>query len=131
MSFIATLFISIVPICYVALKLGGSPIIVFQIQLFLYIVAHFMRIVIVSKQIYFSKKEYFVKVITPVMSTATPTFILCYLFSFLFSDTIVAVLGYGIFCFVLIAIIIMTFGITRNERRTIINLIRKRLYKND
>ena len=89
MSVIAVFFLMVIPIGYLIFKLGYSPVALFQIQLGFYVVAHFMRIIIVSRQIKFSKLSYLKKVIYPIVIVSIPTFIVGWLLEKLFDDSFI------------------------------------------
>lgn len=84
MLYIAALFWLIIPLGYIFLKLGGSPIVIFQIQLCLYIGAHLLRIYIVCKQIKLSINRYIIDVLVPVLKVLLISFVVSHLISYLF-----------------------------------------------
>ncbi len=65
-SVVGGLMLLILPIAYVALKLGGNPEIVFIVHLLIAIVALISRVVIVGRMVSFSFASYARKVLLPV-----------------------------------------------------------------
>lgn len=129
MSVIAVFFWMIIPLGYIVLKLGYSPISLFQVQLLLYIVAQFMRVIIVSKQIGFSKMYYLKKVIYPILFVSIITFPISFLISLLFSNSFVGVLSFSIACVGLSIGIIMGIGVSKHERIVILNFVKHKILK--
>lgn len=67
-SVVGGLLLLILPIAYIALKLGGNPEIVFIVHLIISIVALICRIVIVGRMVSFSFVQYANKVLLPTIS---------------------------------------------------------------
>ena len=127
MLIIATLFCCVIPISYFFLKNGASPIAVFRIQLVLYIVAHCLRIWIVSSQVKFSKINYLKEVLIPVAGVAVLLFILNYFIEKLFCNTIIFTIVYcGLSCLISVGIIFFV-GLSKDERIGIVEFIKSKL----
>lgn len=127
MSVVATLFCCIIPLGYWALYLGYPPIVIFQIQLLLYIVAHILRIIIVSRQINFSLKNYWVNVLLPIMIVGLVSFLMGYILSCLFDNSFIEILIYSIASIILTIIGVFVMGVSKSEREKIINFINKKI----
>lgn len=126
MSVIATFFIMIIPICYIALYLGYNPVIVFKIQMLMYLVAHVLRLFIVSSQVGFSKKEYLIHVVKPIMVVSILSTIATIAFIVTVPDiAIIRVLTIPV-SWIFIIVCVVLFGITRNELKSIIKYILKK-----
>lgn len=67
-SVVGGLMLLILPIAYVALKLGGNPEVVFIVHLLIAVVALISRVVIVGRMVAFSFVSYVRKVFLPVVS---------------------------------------------------------------
>lgn len=65
-SVLGTLLLTIVPISYVVLKLGGSPSSVFIVHLFVCCLAFVVRLFLTRKLIYFSIRTYFKNVLARI-----------------------------------------------------------------
>lgn len=70
-SVVGGLLLLILPIAYIALKLGGNPEIVFIVHLIVSMVALVCRIVIVSRMVSFSLVQYAHEVLLPTISVFT------------------------------------------------------------
>ncbi|MCQ2960128.1 MAG: lipopolysaccharide biosynthesis protein [Bacteroidales bacterium] len=116
MLIIATLFCCIIPIGYVALSMGASPVAIFQIQLGLYVVAHVLRILIVSEQIHFSKMRYLKQVLLPVFYVCVLSFFLSYCIELLFLNTIFWTIVFCIASCFLTGLIVVCLGLSQEER---------------
>lgn len=128
MLYIAILFWLIIPVGYIMLKLGGNPIIIFQIQLSLYILAHIIRIYIVCHQIKLSIKTYLLDVIIPIIKVTPIAFIIGYILSTPFGNNFLSLAIYAIVCIFIIIGIIYTLGIKTEEKETIINYLRMKFH---
>lgn len=127
MLYIALLFWLIIPLGYIMLKLGGNPIIIFQIQLVLYILAHIMRIYIVCHQIKLPIKIYISNVLIPIIKIALFTSILGYTLSHCFDNNFLSLLTYATTCFIATIGIIYIWGLKLEEKKTIINFLKNKL----
>lgn len=65
-----SILLLIVPVSYIALKLGGSPDIVFYIQLVFFILAHFVRLLVCKKLIRLNLNSYFHDVVVNPLGVA-------------------------------------------------------------
>lgn len=126
MLYIAILFWLIIPLGYIMLKLGGNPIIIFQIQLALYILAHIMRIYIVCHQIKLPIKIYISNVLIPIIKIALFTSILGYTLSHYFDNSFLSLLTYATTCFIATIGIIYIWGLKLEEKKTIINFLKNK-----
>lgn len=126
MLYIAILFWLIIPLGYIMLKLGGNPIIIFQIQLALYILAHIMRIYIVCHQIKLPIKIYISNVLIPIIKIALFTSILGYTLSHCFDNNFLSLLTYATTCFFATIGIIYIWGLKLEEKKTIINFLKNK-----
>lgn len=127
MSVIATFFVMVIPITYVALRLGGAPLIVFEIQLAMYIVAHLMRIVIVGKQLGFSVTNYIYGVLLRVIVVLFLSLFAMYAVDLVFPDGFLYNVFFVALSIVFTAGICTVFGITHGEQKMIISFLRKKL----
>lgn len=126
MLIIATLFCCVIPISYIALRFGASPVSVFQIQLTLYVVAHILRIWIVSEQIQFSVKQYLIQVIKPIIFVSSLAFSINYVLELLFLDTIISSIVYCIISCCISVVISLFVGLSKDERRGIMNFVKSK-----
>lgn len=123
---VSSVIILIIPIAYIAARLGCEPHIILILSILITILAHISRLLIIRKQVNFSIKEYIIKVFLP---TWTVFFILismsCLLQSFT-SDSIAFVI-IRIFSLVLLSCILIFFlGLNKSEKHLLISLFNKK-----
>ncbi len=129
MSVLATFFWSVILWVYVALKLGGEPVVVFQILVVLYLIAHCIRIRIASKQLGFSVLLYIQQVLLPILSVTAVVLLLTYGLKTLWNSVTVGSLGFILMDGVLIVTACWLLGFTKSEKATIITVVYKKLNK--
>lgn len=127
MSIIATFFVMVIPITYVALKLGGNPVIVFEIQLAMYIVAHIMRIIIVHRQLRFGIINYASNVLIPVMKVLVLSLITMYCMDLFLPNKCWGNIVFILLSILLTASICVVFGINRDEKKMIMFYFRGKI----
>lgn len=66
-SAVGSMLLTILPIAYVTLRLGGNPESVFIVNLFVAMVAQIMRVYLVSKMVGFSLRDYTKRLILPIL----------------------------------------------------------------
>ena len=131
MSIIATFFIMIIPICYTVLKLGAPPVAVFQIQLLMYVLAHVLRVIIVKKQLGFSVYDYIRDVLIKVLSVSILSFAIAEIINHFIPDSMVYNIIYLALIITVNVSIIWTIGITAQERKYVVNIIKKKISKSN
>lgn len=120
MTVIAVFFWLVIPLCYIALKCGYSPVSVFQIQLILFVIAHFLRVQIVGNQIGFLKKDYIKKVLLPVLYVSVFSLGTSVIISFFWQTrNVFQTLSYLLIVFIINIISIWYLGMTKNERKIV------------
>ena len=124
MSTIAVFFIMIVPICYLALYLGCSPISVFQIQLVMYIIAHIMRVFIVGNQIHFNKIKYAKVVICPIIYVSSISFVVAICIDWLIQDSFSLNVFTLSTIFIITVMIIGILGFTSEEKAALLDFVK-------
>lgn len=110
------ILLTIVPIAYITLKLGGQPQSVFYVYLVVSCVALAGRLIILRQQINMSIENYVVQVLLRIAVVFAVSYPLCLMISNYLSLNF---LGLIIFCVITTAIIgtaILAFGMTSNER---------------
>lgn len=124
------LILLVVPLVYVAFKLGGSPEFAFAIHFLIFLVAQFARLIILRSLIHLSLRFYFKKVVVPVLATLMASLILPLIVEVVVKD------GLGRLCVIIISSVIGTvlsiyvFGLRKREREFIsqrlINFLQKK-----
>lgn len=123
-SVVGGILISIVPIAYIVLKLGGSPYSVFFVHIIVGLIAYIARLLIVKSLIKLSIREYVANMIIPCMFVLLP--------STLFAVLVKQLMPEGIlFTFINIAIIVIVtaiisflLGLSKHERNFILNKVK-------
>ena len=127
MSVIAIFFWSIIPLGYMALYLGGSPTSIFAIQLALFIIAHYMRIRIVGKQLEFSIQEYWHRVLNSICCiTFISTFISLLLRKYM-ENGLITNLVYLFIIEMFLLTCIWFIGLQKDEKNAIVTFIKLKL----
>ncbi len=127
MIVLPAIFVSVIPISYLFLLQGFSPLVVFQIQLGLYIIAHFVRVRMVSKQLNFSKSKYCRSVILPIAEVTLVSVCVSYLLKYLTSDsTLENIVLLCVIC-ILNVVSILFVGLTKDERVGLLDVVRKKI----
>ena len=127
MSIVATFFVMVIPISYIALRLGGSPLIVYEILLAMYIVGHFMEVVIVGGQLGFNIIKYLRRVLSPIIVVLVLSVGIMYGVKAFFPDAFLYNVFFILLSEMLIISICVIFGMTHNERKMMKSFIRKKL----
>ena len=124
-----SIFLLNIPVSYVFLKLDYSPNSVFQIGLFMEIIALICRLLIVKTLVPFDVKKYFRYVIFKTFIVFCLVMVPIYIIHSHFSPTIHR-LFFTVICSVLYSLIIIFFvGLSSNERILVLNKIKKFIKK--
>lgn len=113
----------IVPIAYIILKLGGNPTSVFIVHLIVAILAQLFRIGIISRQIQMPLNKYFERVVYRIIFVCIAAAIPAYLLFSFMPDTIIYHLTVIFVTFLITFIVIITVGLTKNERMTVLSKV--------
>ena len=126
-SLIGGILLSIVPLAYVNLKLGGSPTSVYIVHLVVCIVAFYIRLWVVKPMIQLSLRQYFNNVILRCMVILIISLPICLLAKYVLSKSILSSI---LVCLCSVLIIIVTsylLGMSSGERSFINNKVRTML----
>lgn len=127
-SVVGGILISIVPIAYIVLKLGGNPYSVFFVHIVIGLIAYIARLLIVKDLIKLSIRKYFVNVIIPCALVLLPSALFAILIKQLMPDGILYTFINITIIVVVTAIISFLLGLSKHERDFILSkvkLIRK------
>lgn len=124
---IATFFCCIIPIGYIVLYTTNDPVAIFIVQLMMYIIAHIIRVKIVSAQLKFSILSYVKYTIYPSILTLIIAFSLCYIYTYIFPDNLLGVLFLGLSCVLTTLIVIFYVGLENNEKKILKDIIYKKI----
>lgn len=115
-SIIGGLLLSIVPIAYIVLKVGGNPLSVYIVHLSICIVAFLARLLIIRPMIRLSLRHYFTSVILPCVLVAFLSFLFSSLINYVMPDGIAGALVVCSLSAVSVAIIGYFVGLSKGER---------------
>ena len=104
-----------------------SLIVIFQIQLCLYIGAHLLRIYIVCKQIRLSINRYIIDVLVPMLKVLFISFVVSHLISYLFSQSFLSLFVYAMTSIVMTIGIVFLFGLKGEEKMFVVNCIENKI----
>lgn len=123
------LLLSIFPLAYIVLKLGGDPLSVYVVHLAVYIVAFIARLFIIRPLINLSIRQFFVSVILPCAIVTGMSYGISYLIKGLMPSSILASLTTCMICVLVVCIVAYVIGLTTRERNFVnekaISIIRK------
>ena len=115
-SLIGGILLSIVPIAYVVLKLGGSPESVYVVHLVICIIAFLTRLWVIKPMIRLSMRQYFYQVVLPCFGVMAVSVLLSMLVKNLLPvgifSTVIVCLSSALF----VLILTYTIGLTNSER---------------
>lgn len=115
-SLIGGILLSIVPIGYVVLKLGGSPESVYIVHLVICIIAFLTRLWVVKPMIKLPIRQYFANVILPCLVVMVTSVCLSALIKYVMHTGVVSTIIVCISSALLVMILTYFIGLTNNER---------------
>lgn len=115
-SVIGGILLSIVPIAYIVLKLGGTPASVYIVHLCICIIAFIARLLIVRPLINISIRDYFISVITPCLFVSISSFVVSYLIHQTLPEGLSYTFIMCIACVIIVAAFSYGLGLTNIER---------------
>ena len=118
---IGGILLTIVPIAYISLYVGGAPISVFYVQLIIFIVAFVVRLIFVATMIGLSISRYLREAIVPCLIIVLFSVIPMYLLQEILPENFITSLMIMCISFVLVLILSYCIGLTKGERFFIIN----------
>lgn len=113
------LLLTILPLSYVALRLGAPVESVFLVQMCVAMVSQFVRVMMVRKDIGLSMREYIKRVIIRLLSVTVISFIPPFLIYKLLPDTIWMMIVVILCSCISVAVFVMLIGVTPSERQFI------------
>lgn len=118
-SLIGGILLSIVPIAYVVLKLGGSPVSVYVVHLVICIIAFLTRLWVVKSMIKMSMRQYFSSVILRCAFVLIVSVPLCLLVKHLFLVGILSTIIVCTVCILVVSSMSYMLGLDKGERQFI------------
>jgi O-antigen/teichoic acid export membrane protein len=126
-SILGSLLLLIIPISYVALKLGFSPESVFLIHLFIAIIGQAVRILLIRPMIDLSLKDYLEKVIFKSALVFILSPILPYCLYLLVSNPIARLICVSVATILSVGLLSFFIAMDRNEKLLVSNLVRSKI----
>lgn len=120
---VETLQILVLPISYIVLHIYPIPELVFAIDLFIVVIAQFVRLKIVSQMVSLSISEYTKKVYFRIVLVSISSFVLPYLMSMLLPDNFINTIIICIVCVLSVALTIYLLGLENNEKQIVLDKI--------
>lgn len=115
----------IVPISYIALKLGGQPEVVFFVHFLIVIIAQIARLIMIRPMIHLSLRKYFMEVIMKIAIVVFISILLPVGFYFLFpQNTMCSFCLVCIICCISVLISVYFLGLYKSERYIITNKLK-------
>ena len=118
-----TITLTLLPICWVVLSFGGQAYMVFVIHIIIEVVSAIFRLLIISNKVNFSVKEFVVDVCLRVSLVGVVSFVVVGTFYQLVSDNLLSVLFIFILSLVVVPLISLYIGMTKDERSFIFDLV--------
>ena len=115
-SLIGGILLSIVPIAYVVLKIGGSPASVYVVHLVICIMAFLTRLWVIKPMIRLSMRKYFSSVILRCMIILVVSLPLCLLFKYVLPIGILSTIMVSLFCVLTVLATSYLWGLSSGER---------------
>ncbi len=116
-SLVGGILLSIVPIAYIVLKLGGSPESVYIVHLVICIFAFIVRLLVVRPMIRMSIRKYLISVFVPCVGVIVVSLPLCLFLKGLLPTRTIGILSVCIISCILAAISSYAIGLTVTERQ--------------
>ncbi len=116
-SLVGGILLTIVPIAYIALKLGGTPESVYIVYCSISIIAFIARLIVVKPLIHLSISSYVIFVILPCLLVMAVSLPLCAFIKYLFPDDILFTIMFCIIDVLVVFISSYFLGLTSGERQ--------------
>ena len=113
---VGAILLLIVPVAYVALKLGGEPYTVFLVHLFIGLCAFVARLLIVRNLINMSVREYLIKALLPCLWIALPAVALSIMIKTFLPDGLLWAIVIAALSALFVLVLSYCLGLTRTER---------------
>ena len=120
------LMLTILPISYISLRLGYPPYSVFLVHLIIEILVQNVRVLIVGKELNFSFWKFFCDIQIRIVFITILASILPLYLHHISNGTIIVSIAICIISVVCGAVVIVIFGLNKNERNAILRLVSKK-----
>jgi O-antigen/teichoic acid export membrane protein len=122
-SVVGSILLSIVPIAYVVLRLGGSPASVYIVYLFVALAAFLVRLIIIRPMIHLSLRQYVQHVVLRILMVTVVSFLAMLVVRAVLPSNLIGIFAV---CFISVIMALLTsyaLGLTTNERNFVIRKI--------
>lgn len=123
-SLVGGILLSIVPISYIVLKLGCSPVSVYIVQLCVYVVAFMARLCVIRPMIRLSIRDYFMQVVMRCLYVSVLSVVIALAFKSVLPNDIVSTFAVCFFSFVAVVLASYLCGLNHSERIVVSNKIK-------
>lgn len=125
----STLLLTVVPVSYLCLKLlHASPVFVFYVYFIIEFITQFVRVFMIYPRVNIPIKDYFVKILLPIIAVTSVSVVLSYLFKTVVTvDSFFSLCGVSI-CYIFITgLVVFGLGISKDEREYAIAIVKTKL----
>lgn len=123
----STIYLSVFPLAYIALKCGYSPIYVFVIMLFVRIFYLIAELRIIHGYIDYSYTDYMVKVALPIVKVIALTIIVAYCLRLLLVGNFFKTIVYCVSVCIFTCFAIWLLGVEKNERGFVLGVVKNKI----
>lgn len=113
----------IIILSYVALRLGYQPESVFIVQLVITAIVQFVKVQLVKKEIHFSIRDYTFHLVLPLIIASIISIVLPCAVYFLMDQGVIRLIVVGIISVVSVTMSAYLFGLSRTERKAVLNQV--------
>lgn len=123
------LLLTILPLAYLALKLGNPPESVYVVQLIVFVIVQLVRIKLVNRKLHFSYFEYVRKVLLPIVLVFSLSGIVSYIIFVFLKDSHFHLITVSMLCVMSVIVFAYMVGITNTERKVLKDKVKSILSK--
>ena len=126
---VGTMVIMNLPISYIFLKMGGQPLIVFNVSLIITVVCLFMRIWIIRRLMEFPVKRYIIEVFGSCILVCVTSLLIPLLAHILIAESFWRLVIVCVLCVVSCVITIYAIGMNSSERELVKKILKEKLHR--
>jgi O-antigen/teichoic acid export membrane protein len=119
----------LIPICFVAFKMGAPAYYSLIILISIYSIAQIFRLIIAKKQLGLSITFYCRNIFLPILISIFPSIFFSYFICLFFSDNLIELILAGILCLLISIFFIFYLGINKKEREVIVSYLQNKILK--
>lgn len=115
-TIVGGVLLAVVPISYIGLKLGGNPVMVYWVYLFITITATIARLLIVRQMIRLSLRSYFYKVVVKCVLVFVLALTICIIIRIMMPNNLFYSILMCLVSVIVTLLMVYVLGLTTNER---------------